>query len=196
MPTALLLLFKSYWQYLAIAAAVVAAGFFLHHRWYNQGVIHERGVWDVKVMAQQARAARAQTELESNNRNAARSADNAIAKRVKVVTREKQIAASATADWRLRLANSVPSANSTCDPVVSIATQCIDDAATTRSYAVDTYDASEANADQVDQLLNHIEQACKTWSKENGVKQECPSYGADERIKATEIRRQIQEVRP
>lgn len=188
--TAVLLILKSYWQYIAIAAAVVLLGFYFHHKWYNAGVMHERASWEAKVQAQQARAARAQVELESNNRNAARAADNAIASRAKVITREKKIIVDNSAQWRQRLADSVPSADSTCNPVVSVATQCIDDAAATRAYAVGVHDAAEANADQVDQLLDHIERSCKTWAKENGITQECPNYGAAERINAVEAKRQ------
>ena len=178
------------WYLIAGAAALAlltAAGFKIHHNGYVKGEQHERTAWEDKVKVQQSRAARAQIELEQNNRYLARLAETAITNRQKVITHERTLATTDSTAMRSELhtvVDLVRDTANTCDPIVSVANKCIDTAAETRSYAVGAFEAADANADQVDALLAWIETACKTWNKENHVTGDCPDTGAEVRIKA------------
>lgn len=191
MIAAIKLFFSANMWYLIAGAAALAllttAGFKIHHDGYVKGEQHERTAWEEKVKVQQVRAARAQTELEQNNRYLARLAEIAITNRQKVVTHERTLATNDSASMRNELhaaVDSVRRTTGTCDAVISAANKCVDVASQTRDYAVGAFEAADTNADQVDALLAWIEAACKTWNKENHVTSECIDTGAEARIKA------------
>lgn len=193
---AIKLFFATYrlWVYLAGIAVVIGGLWWGYNHVLHKGELKERAVWEARVVAQQVRQTRLETELQINNRYLARLAEQAITNRAKVVTREKQIAADHTQRMRDALADvqrlrdafdlRVPGDSGACEPIVSFANQCIDTATETRAYAIEAFDAAEANGDQVDELLLYIESTCKRWNKELRVTGGCPDYGAEARIKA------------
>ena len=183
-----LALLKDYWKPLAGAAVLALASWLLWHKGVTHGERVERERWEARVEAQKQRAARAQTELEITNRNIARAADNAIDARMRRVLDETQKAVAVDTEWRRRLRSlsGVPSNGGTCEPAVSLATECVDYAAKARDAAVRGFDAAESNADQVDGLLQHIEQSCQVIARETKNGQVCPDYGATRRQQARE----------
>jgi len=185
MMTAISLFFNTYRMYAMLALGVILAGLlaWFTHAVYARGEAHNEAKWQARVQEQQVRAMRAQTELEQTNRYLLRQADQVLANRDKVIKREQNIADLTIQRMRAQLADSVPRDSGACEPVVSVATQCIDSAAETSQYAIGAYEAADANADQVDGLLQWVEAACKTWNKDLKLAGDCPDTGAAARLK-------------